>query len=83
MGDAEVLAEAGAEAGLDAATVRAHLASADGIEAVKAEDALARRRGITGVPCFIVAGRYAMAGAHAPEALLRLFELGKRPLEGG
>ncbi|MFQ5984786.1 MAG: DsbA family oxidoreductase [Alphaproteobacteria bacterium] len=79
VGDPDLLAETGAEAGLDAGAVRAHLASGDGIEAVRAEDALARRMGITGVPCFIVDGRYAIAGAHAPEVLLRLFDLGDRP----
>lgn len=75
IGDTSVLLEAAAEAGLEAAGLEAYLDSEAEAEAVRAEDALARRTGIQGVPTFIFANRYALSGAHEPEVLLQMFEL--------
>jgi len=41
------------------------------------EDALARRAGINGVPCFIFNGRFALSGAQEPEAFFQLFDLAR------
>jgi predicted DsbA family dithiol-disulfide isomerase len=45
------------------------------METTLAEDRLARRQGINGVPCFIFNGRFALSGAQPPEALLQLLDL--------
>ncbi len=74
VGNRERLAEAAADAGLDADEVRAYLASGDGLDAVQIEDLGARRMGVTGVPSFIVDRQYAISGAQAPEVFLRVFE---------
>ena len=47
--------------------VRRWLAGSDGVEAVRADLAAGARLGVTGVPFFIFAGRYAIPGAHPPE----------------
>ncbi|MGE0700954.1 MAG: DsbA family protein, partial [Hyphomicrobiaceae bacterium] len=39
------------------------------VEAVQAEIATASRMGITGVPCFLLEGRYAVMGAQDAEVL--------------
>jgi predicted DsbA family dithiol-disulfide isomerase len=57
--------------------VRRQTDSAEGLEAVQAEDALARRHGINGVPCYIFNGKFALAGAHEPEVLFQLFDLAR------
>ena len=74
VGDRERLAEIGAEAGLDAAAVRAHLASDQDVDAVRLEDLHARRLGVNGVPCFIIDHRYAISGAQSPEVFYRVFD---------
>ena len=55
----------------------AFLAHGDGIEEAKAEDALARRQGINGVPCFIFNGRFLLSGAQEPESFFQLFDLAR------
>ena len=76
-GDLDVLAEIAAGAGWPQDEARRFLSSADEREMVLAEDQLARRQGINGVPCFIVNGRYALSGAQEPEALFQLFDLAR------
>lgn len=82
IGDPEHLSAVAVEAGLDGEAVADYLASARDVEAVRAEDLKARRLGITGVPCFIVDGRYAVSGAQAPEVFLRVFEAAREPAAG-
>ncbi len=45
------------------------------VEAVHADNLRAHRLGINGVPCFVVAGRHAIAGAQEPEVLERLLDV--------
>ena len=59
----------------------AYLESDAGIQDVAAETRFAYENGISGVPCFIVDRRYAVAGAQEPEAFFPLFDLGKEELE--
>ena len=40
-------------------------------------DALARRQGINGVPCFIFNGRFLLSGAQEPESFFQLFDLAR------
>jgi predicted DsbA family dithiol-disulfide isomerase len=75
IGDHGVLEDLAAAVGLPDA--RAFLAHGDGIEEAKAEDALARRQGINGVPCFIFNGRFLLSGAQEPESFFQLFDLAR------
>ena len=77
IGDREVLMDAAMPLGLTAEEIRQQIDSAEGLEAVQAEDALARRHGINGVPCYIFNGKFALAGAHEPEVLFQLFDLAR------
>ena len=42
-----------------------------------AEDFLARRQGINGVPYFVFNGRFGLSGAQEPEALYHMFDLAR------
>jgi predicted DsbA family dithiol-disulfide isomerase len=75
IGDADTLASLAGEAGLEVEPIRRFLASDQGREQVMQDLSLAYRMGITGVPCFILEGRYALPGAHEPEAFQPLFDL--------
>jgi predicted DsbA family dithiol-disulfide isomerase len=63
IGDHTVLAEAAGEAGMDRAVVETLLASDADRDAVAQEAATASRMGVTGVPCFLFEGKYAVMGA--------------------
>jgi predicted DsbA family dithiol-disulfide isomerase len=78
IGDIDTLSALAAEIGMSAAEVRSFLDSDRGEREVEAELATAYRIGISGVPCFIVDGRYALPGAQEPEAFLPLFDLGEQ-----
>ncbi len=69
IGDHAVLVDAARESGMDASLVESLLPTdADG-EAVKTEVATAARAGISGVPCFLLEGKYAVMGAQETAAL--------------
>ena len=70
IGDAEVLADIGDGAGMDAAAILRLLATDADTEEIRARDASAREMGVTGVPTFIVNGTHAVPGAQ-PAALWR------------
>jgi predicted DsbA family dithiol-disulfide isomerase len=63
LGDHAVLVEAAREAGMDASVVEALLPTDADVEEVRQEIATAQRMGITGVPCFLLEGKYAVMGA--------------------
>lgn len=69
VGDRAVLARCAGEAGLNAAQIAELLDSGQDVENVQAEIAHAGDIGITGVPTFILAQRYALSGAQSPEVL--------------
>jgi len=69
-----VLRSAGEEAGLDGDAVARLLAGEADRDAVAAEARAATEMGITGVPTFIIAGRYAVSGAQPPEVWTRLMD---------
>ncbi|MBC7432747.1 MAG: DsbA family oxidoreductase [Rubritepida sp.] len=71
----EVLTTLAGAAGLDRAATRGFLATTQEVEAVHAENLRAHRLGINGVPCFVVAGGSAIAGAQEPEVLERLLDV--------
>lgn len=78
LGDREVLVAAAEAVGLDTAEARAYLESEADAEAVLAEDARARRIGIQGVPTYVLNDKYVLSGAHPPEVLFHMFELGRQ-----
>ena len=75
IGDPFVLAALGAAAGLDQAAARSFLDSDEETDGVQAENLRAHRLGINGVPCFVLGGRHAIAGAQEPEVLERLLDV--------
>ncbi|SHJ46705.1 Predicted dithiol-disulfide isomerase, DsbA family [Roseomonas rosea] len=75
IADHATLAGIAAAAGLDRAATRRFLAGDQEAEAVQAENLRAHRLGINGVPCFVLAGRHAIAGAQEPEVLQRLLDV--------
>jgi predicted DsbA family dithiol-disulfide isomerase len=88
IGDCDVLVRLGEDAGLDPEEVRATLASNDFADEVRADEAQARELGISGVPFFVLGGRYAVSGAQPAElfskALARAHaELLQQPAEYG
>jgi predicted DsbA family dithiol-disulfide isomerase len=75
IGDAAALAAIAGRLGLEAPMARRFLATVAEVEAVHADNLRAHRLGINGVPCFVVAGRHAIAGAQEPEVLERLLDV--------
>lgn len=75
IGDHGVLAAIGQSCGLDPLAVRRFLAGDEDLDAVHADSLRAHRLGINGVPCFVIAGRHAIAGAQEPEVIERLLDV--------
>jgi len=69
--DAATLTELATAAGLPREAVERCLADENARQAVAGEDERAREMGVSGVPCFIFNGRYAVSGAHDPQTLLQ------------
>lgn len=69
IGDPAVLIGAAREAGMDAAIVEALLATDSDRDAVRQEIETAQHMGVTGVPCFLLEGKYAVMGAQDPEKI--------------
>jgi predicted DsbA family dithiol-disulfide isomerase len=74
IGDHAVLADTAAAVGMDRAEVAPRLASGEDRASVRAEIAAAQQMGVTGVPTFILLGRYALVGAQPAAELARAFE---------
>ncbi len=75
IGNPAILADIAAEAGHERQDAARFLAGAAALDEVLTEDRSARRLGISGVPCFIVDGGYAISGAQEPEFFFPLFDL--------
>jgi len=74
VSDPAVLAELAAEVGLDPARVDEVLSGDEFAAEVRADEARAVEFGSTGVPFFVVDGRFGIPGAQPPDVLLRLLE---------
>ncbi|MDA1354963.1 MAG: DsbA family oxidoreductase [Proteobacteria bacterium] len=81
IGDIEVLVKVAAAAGLDETEARAYLSGEEGVEQARAESLEAHRLGISGVPCFIFDGKYAVSGAQEPEVFSQVIDLALQPDE--
>ncbi|WP_428538912.1 DsbA family oxidoreductase [Rhodopila sp.] len=75
IGDHAVLAAIATACGMERVAVRRFLASEAEAEAVHADNLRAHRLGINGVPCFVVDGMHAIAGAQEPEVIERLLDI--------
>ena len=75
IGAPAVLAAIAQSAGLRHAAALAFLAGGAETDAVHADNLRAHRLGINGVPCFVVGGRHAIAGAQEPEVIERLLDV--------
>src|SRR6266545_1056323 len=71
IGDSDTLVRLASEIGLDADEVRRVLSTDAHASDVRADEEAARAMGITGVPFFLLAGRYGLSGAQPPELMLR------------
>ncbi|MGC5331670.1 DsbA family oxidoreductase [Micromonospora sp. DT62] len=82
VGSRDALAALAAEVGLDGAEARRFLDSGERVAELSDELATARQIGVTSVPTFVLAGRYAVTGAQEPETLLAaLAEVDRREAE--
>lgn len=75
IGRTDILADIAGMAGLERDSTLDYLESDTDTETILAEDELARRLGVNGVPCFIVDRKYAVSGAQSPEVLVQVFDL--------
>jgi len=71
LSDAEVLVKAAADCGLDADDVRKRLATDEDVALISALAQDASNKGISGVPTYVLAQKYAVSGAQDPELLAR------------
>lgn len=74
IGDHEVLGDIADSAEMDAAVVQKLLASDADIEGIAGRDKAFREMGVTGVPCFIVAGKHAVPGCQAPDLWIKVID---------
>jgi predicted DsbA family dithiol-disulfide isomerase len=75
LGHTDSLVRIATRVGLEPGAVHRFLDSGAEADAVHAENLRAHRLGINGVPCFVVAGRHAIAGAQEPEVIERLIDV--------
>ncbi len=83
IGDHDTLADIADAAGLDAAIVRRLLASDADADDIRARDAHARGRGVSGVPTFIIANSHVVPGAQPPALWVQLIDEIAGQLEPG
>lgn len=67
IGDIATLTDIGAACGMDREMLDRLFASDADLEDVRARDAHARERGVSGVPTFVVANQHVLRGAQPPE----------------
>ncbi|MDP9869286.1 hypothetical protein J2S55_008552 [Streptosporangium brasiliense] len=78
LADHRTLADLAGEAGFPAEAARALLRGREHAGAVRADGAEARRRGVSGVPSFVIADGDVVSGAQSPQALLEELRLAWR-----
>ena len=69
--DANTLVQAAADVGLDADDVRRRLATDEDVELISGQAQEASDKGISGVPTFVLAQKYAVSGAQPSDLLAR------------
>jgi len=74
IGDSEVLLALAEELGIDREHIRDAIENERKSEEIEADLAFARDIQISGVPFFVIDGKFALSGAHAPENFLKAFD---------
>ncbi|NUO57765.1 MAG: DsbA family oxidoreductase [Hamadaea sp.] len=74
IGSLDTLVSVAAGLGHDSQLVREFLESPGGLEEVQEDLAMGRELGITGVPTFVFAGKYAISGAQDPSTLREVLD---------
>lgn len=83
VGRPEALIVIAETVGLDAERVERFLASDDGAETVREEEAQAWRIGVTGVPFFVIEDKYSISGAQeVPTLVSALYQVARLAEEG-
>jgi predicted DsbA family dithiol-disulfide isomerase len=82
LSDHEVLARVAAEAGMDPGTVASVLSSEAYATDVRSDEATARELGITGVPHFLINGKWSIPGAQDVETLVLALDRAWERTEG-
>ncbi len=77
IGDIWVLSAIGAVCGLPQTELTDYLLSDTDVAQVMNENARSHRLGVNGVPCVVLNGLYALAGAQEPDILLRLLDIAR------
>lgn len=77
IGDIRELTGIGEAVGLPVAKLESYLRSEADIALVMNDNARAHRLGVNGVPCLVLDGQYAVAGAQEPDVLLRLIDIAR------
>ena len=67
--DVNVLVQAAADVGLDAEDIRRRLGTDEDVAQISAQAEEAARKGISGVPTYVLGQKYAVSGAQPPEQL--------------
>ena len=80
VGDEDVLLEAASRQGMKVEDTRNYLRSTEGSDSVQAEIDRAANIGVTGVPCFILAGSFAIPGAQEAQVMSQIIERAKSKL---
>jgi predicted DsbA family dithiol-disulfide isomerase len=65
----DVLVQAAADCGLDADSIRRRLSTDEDVDVVSGEAQAAANAGVSGVPTFILGGKYGISGAQPAEQL--------------
>ena len=83
IGATDVLLDLAETVGLDRAMIARLLESDADAEEIRARDAHARARGVTGVPTFVVANQHVVPGAQPPELWAKVIEELTQAAESG
>ncbi len=74
VGNAEILTRIANDVGMDGELVKELLGKEEDKNAIREEIMFFRNLGVSGVPCFIYQGQFAVQGAQPPEAHLKAIE---------
>jgi len=81
VSESDVLVDCAADVGLDTEVARALLGGDEYTDAVRESQDRARRRGITGVPCYVFGQQHAVMGAQSVEALTEALDTASTPAQ--
>jgi predicted DsbA family dithiol-disulfide isomerase len=74
IGEVTTLTHVAAEAGLDRTETEEFMESDKGVVEIKAEEAVGRRLGISGVPYFVLNGTVSISGAQPPDIFMSVIQ---------